>query len=112
MVLLLNLASIPDQIVRDINLRPGFSRKFKEQMKEYQENFSKMTGQPWSFINQDLITQYIIFKRRKQVLEFKRYEIPYTSRSVTEKEPFQAKLWGMQELVTVQTKEEKSGREQ
>jgi len=46
---LLNLGNIPDQVVEDMDFKPGFSTRFKELMDKYKLEFLERTGEEWVY---------------------------------------------------------------
>jgi len=48
-VILLNIAYIPDEVAHKINFKPGWQIKFKEHMEEYKKNFYEHHGRVWEF---------------------------------------------------------------
>lgn len=58
-MILLNLAYIPDEVVHKINFRPGWSREFKRNMDEYKAKFARETGRKWEFQNKRLEDDYM-----------------------------------------------------
>lgn len=60
-MVLLNLAFIPDEVVHKINFKPGWSREFRKNMEEYKQKFFRETGQKWEFQNTRLEEDYIDF---------------------------------------------------
>lgn len=64
-VLLLNLAYIPDSVIMKIpDFKAGWNYKFRELMDEYKADFEKTTGQPWKFHDGELEQQYKDFCRK------------------------------------------------
>lgn len=50
-LLLLNLASIPDKVAKQFDFRPGFSEKLTSNMNKYKRQFEEKTGNKWTFID-------------------------------------------------------------
>ena len=50
-VILLNVAYIPDEVARKIHFKPGWQQQFKRDMEEFKKHFTKNTGRTWEFQN-------------------------------------------------------------
>jgi hypothetical protein len=49
-VVLLNLAMIPDEVLRKIDFNPGWQKRFKNNMEMYKNDFTKQNkGSEWKF---------------------------------------------------------------
>lgn len=63
-MILLNLAVIPDEVVRKMDLQPGWQKRFKALMDEYKTNFK---GTPWRYQDQELEDQYAAFVKKQRM---------------------------------------------
>lgn len=46
-MILLNLAYIPDSVAKELEFSPGWSKKFHEDMNKYKKNWSEKHGKEW-----------------------------------------------------------------
>lgn len=65
-LLLLNLAYIPDEIAKQFDFSPGFSERFVSKMKKYKQDFEARTGSKWSRIDSFMKKAYIRYIRSRQ----------------------------------------------
>jgi len=66
-ILVLNLANIPDPVVKEMDFEPGFSKRFTTLMEKFKEGFEKEHGVEWGFQDEKLEAKYNDFMDRKQV---------------------------------------------
>lgn len=59
--ILINLAYIPDDVVKKINFKPGWHEEFLKNMNEYKANYKRDTGKTWEFQNKRLEDEYVEF---------------------------------------------------
>lgn len=62
---LLNLAYIPDQVVRKVDFDPGWSRRFRQLMDAYKKAHEQKHRRRWSSQNMQLELEFVENMRRK-----------------------------------------------
>lgn len=62
-MILLNLAVIPDEVVRKMDLKAGWQKRFKGLMNDYKANFQGMT---WKYQDEELEKMYAEFVKKQQ----------------------------------------------
>lgn len=60
-MILLNLAYIPDEVVKKINFKPGWQKVFKQNMDEFKAHFKQTHGRKWTFQTHWLEEEYLAF---------------------------------------------------
>ena len=60
-MILLNLAAIPDQVVQSIDLN-NFSESFQKAIETFKQEFSEKQGKQWTLIINEQIKSYLEFK--------------------------------------------------
>jgi hypothetical protein len=61
-VLLLNLAAIPDEVAKNFDFKAGFSKEFVQLMENYKKKFTQEQTFKWEYMNEENISRYISFK--------------------------------------------------
>ena len=67
-MILLNLGSIPDEVAKKFDFKPGFQKEFLQNMQNYREEFQNKFGVKWGFMDELVIERYLTFKRSRQAL--------------------------------------------
>lgn len=66
-LILMNLAIIPDSVVKKINFVPGWQAEFKNNMLAYKEEFCANHSREWKYQDDDLEQEYRIFVKVQEL---------------------------------------------
>jgi len=64
-MILVNLAYIPDYVVKKIDFSRGWSDRFRTHMNDFKEKFAVDNGKPWEFQGEDNEKDFMDFKNEQ-----------------------------------------------